>query len=167
MAGRLTALGRTQELLSRTCNEGIDLTTMVRDELSAKASESEYEIKGPEVAISPKAAEVLGLAVHELATNALKYGALSEHGGRIAVSWHVVPRDGQSWLRMHWSEKRAHPLAKPERSRRGFGTELIERRIPYELHGFSHAAIDQNGAQCSIEFPLQNCRSVLDTKVPS
>jgi len=167
MAGRLLALGRTQELLSRTSNEGIDLATMVRDELSAKASESEYEIEGPEVSISPKAAEVLGLAVHELATNALKYGALSEHGGHVAVSWHVVPRDGQAWLRMDWSEKRAHPLAKPERSRRGFGTELIERRIPYELHGLSHVAIDQNGAQCSIEFPLRNGRSILDTSAPS
>jgi signal transduction histidine kinase len=166
MAGRLMALGRTQELLTRS-NEGVDLASMIVNELSAKAREEEYEIEGPQVAISPRAAEVLGLAVHELATNALKYGALSEEGGRVRISWHVAPRDSQPWLQVDWAEKRAHPLAKPERSRRGFGTELIERRIPYELHGLSQVAIDQNGAQCRIEFPLQDGASILETKAPA
>jgi signal transduction histidine kinase len=166
MGGRLMALSRTQALLTRDGNAGVDVSNIVRDEMSAQARAGDYEIDGPEVVISPKAAEVLGLAVHELATNSLKYGALSEAGGRVSASWRVVPRNGESCLSFDWSERRAHPLQKPAPSRRGFGTELIERRIPYELGGVGHLTIDGSGAHCHIEFPLRSGASILETDAP-
>jgi two-component sensor histidine kinase len=166
MGGRLMALSRTQALLTRDGNAGVDVSDIVRDEIGAQAHLGEYEIDGPKVVISPKAAEVLGLAVHELATNSLKYGALSEHGGQVSASWRVTPRDGESYLSFDWTEKSAHPLLKSAPSRRGFGTELIERRIPYELGGVGHLTIDGSGAHCHIEFPLRSGASILETDAP-
>lgn len=168
LSGRLMALARTQALLTRAANRAVDVATIVRDEISAHGqSDGEYAINGPEVSIAPKAAEVVRLAIHELATNALKYGALSQPGGRVSVSWRVMPRDGERWLIFQWSENPAHPMKQVEPVRRGFGTELIERRIPYELHGAGQLTIDARGAQCAIEFPLRPGASVLETDAPA
>src|SRR5262249_44427273 len=77
MGGRLVALARVQALLTRSANLGVDVATIVHDELRAQVDRSQYGMSGPHVIVAPKAAEVLALAVHELATNALKYGALA------------------------------------------------------------------------------------------
>jgi two-component sensor histidine kinase len=167
LSDRLMALARTQALLTRATSGGVDVAMIVRDEVSAQGhSDGEYEINGPEVWIAAKAAEVLGLAIHELATNALKHGALSQPSGRVSVSWRVMPRDGERWLIFQWSENPAHPMKQVEPARRGFGTELIERRIPYELRGVGQLTIDAKGAQCTIEFPLRPGTSVLQTDAP-
>jgi signal transduction histidine kinase len=166
MDGRLMALARTLGLLTRDGSAGVDVADVVRDEISAQAHAGDYQIDGPRVVISAKAAEVLGLAVHELATNSLKYGALSGNGGCVSASWQVMPRDGESWLSFDWSEKRAQALQKTASYRRGFGTELIERRIPYELGGEGHLTIDGCGARCHIEFPLRTGASILETDAP-
>jgi signal transduction histidine kinase len=167
MDGRLMALSRTVELLTRDGEAGVDVSDVIRDEISAQANAGEYEIDGPRVVISPKAAEVLGLAVHELATNSLKYGALSGADGCVSASWQVMPRNGESWFSFDWSEKRAQERKKPAPFRRGFGSELIERRIPYELGGVGHLTIDGSGAHCHIEFPLRSGASILETDTPT
>jgi len=167
MDGRLMALSRTVGLLTRDGEAGVDVSDVVRDEISAQARAGEYEIEGPRVVISPKAAEVLGLAVHELATNSLKYGALSGADGCVSASWQVLPRDGESWFSFDWSEKRAQAPQKTAPFRRGFGTDLIEFRIPYELGGVGHLTIDGSGAHCHIEFPLRSGASILETDVPT
>ena len=78
LEGRFRALARTQALLTRTANAGVDLATLVREEIRGQAEhDDQYRLSGPELLLAPKAAEVLTLAVHELATNALKYGALA------------------------------------------------------------------------------------------
>jgi two-component sensor histidine kinase len=166
MDGRLMALSRTVELLTREGEAGVEVSDVVRDEISAQAHAGEYEIDGPRVVISPKAAEVLGLAVHELATNSLKYGALSEPDGCVSASWQVMPRDGESWFSFDWLEKRAQGTQKAVPFRRGFGTELVERRIPYELGGLGRLTIDGSGAHCHIEFPLRSGASILETDAP-
>jgi len=168
LSGRLMALSRTQASLTRTASGGVDVASIVRDEISAQGHrDGEYEINGPEVLIAPKASEVLGLAVHELATNALKHGALSRPGGRVSVSWRLMSRDREDWLSFHWSESLTHSRKQVQAARPGFGTELIERRIPYELHGAGSLRIDANGAQCTIEFPLRPGASVLETDEPA
>jgi len=160
-------MARTQALLTRTLKGGVNLTTLVREELSGQAFEQgEYKLQGPEVVISPKAAEVLNLAIHELATNALKYGAFSEPNGQVSVNWEIASRNGDSWLSFHWSEKRARPVPPATSPRPGFGTELIERRIPYELRGVASLKFDGGGALCKIEFPLRDRASVLETELP-
>jgi PAS domain S-box-containing protein len=170
LAGRLLALSRVQALLTRSGNASVGLRGIVVDEVGVQAQhEGQYEIEGPKVEISPKAAEVLTLAIHELSTNALKYGALSVPHGKVTVRWAVADKEGTPWLSLDWREEGApeRPASEPDKPRRkGFGSELIEGRIPYELKGRGKLVIPPGGAQCHLEFPLQSGASVLETGAP-
>ena len=161
--GRLAALARTQVLLTRSPGAGVDLEGLVRDELLAQvADEHRIVIEGPEILLAPKAAEVMTLAVHELATNATKYGPLSGGHGQIDIRWTVAPRDGTDWLDFKWSESGVTIAAAAPR-RAGFGVVLIEQRVPYELMGSGALTFAPGGIQCEIAFPLIPIRSVLQT----
>jgi two-component sensor histidine kinase/ActR/RegA family two-component response regulator len=169
MTGRLTALARTQALLTRAANAGADLVTIVRDEIAAHAQhQSQYELTGPKIVLSPKAAEVITLAMHELATNALKHGAFSAAGGHVTVSWHVESRGPHPWVVLDWVERGtpARAARHPSAARRGFGSQLIEERIPYELRGIGQLRVEPGGARCHLEFPLKSGTSVLETDAP-
>ena len=168
MTGRLMALARTQALLTRAVDFGVEMGTMIREELSAQAhQESQYDISGPELMISPKAAEVLSLAVHELATNAMKYGAFSVPEGRVVVTWKVFRAEGEDVLRLDWVEHRPIAADWLQPTRKGFGSQLIEQHIPYELGGQGELEIRPQGAQAWIEFPLQPGASTLETDAPA
>lgn len=121
---------------------------------------------GPEITLSPKAVEVLTLAFHELSTNALKYGALTEKEGRISVKWSLFDKGGKTWISIDWMEEGGPPSPSPPPTRRGFGSELIEARIPYELRGTGQVKIEPGGARCKIEFPLREAESILETDAP-
>ena len=167
--GRLLAMARVQALLTRAANVSVGIRSLVHDEVSVQAQhEGQYVLDGPEIALSPKAAEVLTLAIHELATNALKYGALSVQDGTVTVRWATFEQRGRTWLGLDWSEAGAPiQVASPDRPRRrGFGTELIEGRIPYELKGKGTVAIAPEGARCRLEFPLTGGASILETGAP-
>jgi two-component sensor histidine kinase/CheY-like chemotaxis protein len=167
--GRLMALARTQTLLTRAANAGVEFATIVNDELGAQAQHpGQYELSGPRITLSPKAAEVMALAVHELATNALKYGALSIANGHVHATWRLVRRGETPWLSFDWSERGTPVRAgrQMQMARRGFGTELIEERIPYELRGHGQLSIGPKGAQCHLEFPLTSGASILGTDAP-
>jgi PAS domain S-box-containing protein len=169
LAGRLMAFSRVQTLLTRVANSGAALIDIVRDELTAQAIDAErYVLAGPDVILSPKAAEMLTLAIHELTTNALKYGVLSAPDGSVAVSWATFERGGKPWFSLDWIENGApeRPSLDPPMPRRGFGSELIERRIPYELDGWGRLDITPGGARCQLEFPLQESTSILETGAP-
>jgi PAS domain S-box-containing protein len=154
LEGRIAALARTQSLLARGADAGIDLEMLIREELLAQAAdETRLEIEGASILLSSKAAEALTLAVHELATNATKYGALAQ-GGSISVTWTIEARDeGGDWLRLHWVERGVRVLA-PSPRRRGFGTDLIEARIPYELAGEGRLEFLPGGLDAEICIPL-------------
>jgi two-component sensor histidine kinase len=162
LEGRIDSLARTQVVLSRNPGKDVDLEDLLRDELLAQsADEDRIEIKGPPVRLPPKAAEVLTLALHELATNALKYGALCDGAGRVAIIWRVETRDGQRWLRLSWTETGVRVLGAAPR-REGFGTELITKRVPYELSGKGVFAFQPGGMCSTIEFPLRPGASILE-----
>lgn len=170
MMGRLLAFARVQALLTRAANVSVGVATIVHDEVSVQAQhEGQYLLDGPDVALSPKAAEVLTLAIHELTTNAMKYGALSAPTGRVTVRWSTFEKRGGPWLAFDWTEvgapARPTPLPDVPR-RRGFGSELIERRIPYELRGRGSLTIEPGEARCHLEFPLKEGASILDTGAP-
>jgi len=162
LEGRITAMARTQELLTREVGAGVDLQNYILDELEAQAADPcRFTIAGPDVSLPAKPAEVLALAVHELATNSVKYGALSANDGRIDVRWGLLQGDDAPRLSFIWSESGVEMKEPP--SRRGFGRELITERVPYELQGIGTMEFTGNGVTATIEFPLIDSASSLQT----
>jgi PAS domain S-box-containing protein len=165
--GRLASLARTQIMLTRATGVGVGLEALIREELLAQNADSAaVTLEGPEIQLAPKAAELLTLAVHELATNATKYGALAKPGASLDVRWSVEPRsDAASWLHLVWCEHGVSMVAgQPRRS--GFGTELIRRRVPYELKGFGEITFRPGGVRAEVSFPLVPGSSLLATDLP-
>ena len=165
LEGRLLALARVQALLTRHANAGGSLRDVIESEVATQAHHgSQFTLTGTQITLSPKAVEVLTLAFHELATNALKYGALSTPTGRLSVTWTPFKKRDRSWLALDWVEDGAPP--REPSTRRGFGIELIEGRIPYELGGRGTITIGEGGARCHLEFPLKDGGSILETDAP-
>ena len=151
---RLAALGRVQSLVSGAMDDHIDLGDIIRLELQAVgAADDKVSVSGPPVALGFELVQTLGLAVHELATNAVKYGALKEGQGRLEVSW-SVQTNGQSVpnLLLNWKESGVPKLSKP--SRKGFGRDLIERALAYTLLAKTKLSFGEDGILCRIELPL-------------
>ena len=164
LEGRISALARTQALLTREIGRGVDLQNLVLDELEAQAAlPGRYTVKGDDVSLAPKAAEVLTLAIHELATNAVKYGALAQGDGRIEIGWTIEDGAGvgPAWMRFTWTEFGVTLDDGPRRE--GFGTELITGRVPYELKGEGRMEFRETGVAATIRFPLVPGASVLQT----
>jgi two-component system, chemotaxis family, CheB/CheR fusion protein len=160
--GRIEAFSRVQAALTRDPRAGVDLKTLVTAELRAHGAQDrkQVSIDGPQILLKPKAAELFALAIHELATNAVKYGALSAASGRIDVAWAIDGADGQPQLAFRWSESGVRPASVPSR-RSGFGTELIERTLAYDLNGKATLRLDPHGLQCAIAIPVTD-RLLLD-----
>jgi two-component system CheB/CheR fusion protein len=152
--GRLDTLARTHGVFTRTGVTGVDMEDVIRDELVAVAArEEQIEIDGPAVRLRREAAEAIALALHELTTNAVKYGALSEPNGRLAVRWRVLNTGRGRKLMLDWREDGVRVLdTAPSRS--GFGRELIERGLPYELGASTSLEFARGGVKASIELPL-------------
>jgi two-component sensor histidine kinase len=124
---RLHAMARAQDLLVARNWEGAQLTDLVRSQMAPFTEDvsARIEMKGPEIELRPDAVHSLTLALHELATNAAKYGALSNPDGRVHVAWSVVKGDGTDFLRFRWEEHGGPPVAQP--ARRGFGSAVLEQ----------------------------------------
>lgn len=162
LIGRLQAMGRTQSTLTRLPGKKVDLAELVREELLVHAANEERCIvEGPDVALSPHAAEILTLAIHELATNSIKYGALGDKG-YIRIVWKTVTKDNKTWVQLRWQETSPKNGITPER--KGFGSRLIEERIPYELHGEGRLNVHDTGVLAELSFPLAEGSSILETR---
>lgn len=168
LSGRVMSLARTQALLTRAGNVGIDLRGLLNDELSSTAyGEGRFLLHGPAVMVPPKAAEVMSLAIHELATNALRHGALRDPDGRLDVTWELrEDAQMQRWVDLRWVETHATRAGWQPPARRGFGTSLVEDRIPYELEGEGHLQVAADGTEACISFPLRHRDSILQTDAP-
>jgi PAS domain S-box-containing protein len=156
--GRLDSLARTQVVVTQSATGMVDLESLVRDELlSVGAGDGPYlRITGPDVKLQSKAAEMLGLAVHELTTNALKYGALSTAKGKIDILWSVNSGyGGEDRLDFIWEEQGVPAISLPP-SRRGFGRELIEDALPYSLAAKTELQFRGGGIRCVISLPLRD-----------
>lgn len=167
LEGRITAMARTQALLTRGAGVGVDLDGLIRQELLTHAvAEERLTISGDAVTLPPKAAEVLTLAIHELTTNALKYGALGQPDGHLNVFWSRERNGEKDWLRLTWQEHGVSviPAAGPRRI--GFGTELITKRVPYELRGQGSVDVQRDGICCTIAFPLAQGESIFQSDSP-
>jgi PAS domain S-box-containing protein len=153
--GRISALGRTESLVARDPHRGVDLEFLVAEELMAHGAreDDQVSINGPEVRLQPRVAETFGLAVHELATNALKFGALAVPEGRIAVTWRVEEAEGDPHLVFEWVETNVRVVA-PAPRREGFGTELLESTIAYELAATASLSFGPGGLRYAMKVPL-------------
>ncbi|MGE5158644.1 MAG: CheR family methyltransferase, partial [Gemmatimonas sp.] len=152
--GRLNAFARTQALVTRDPEGGVDLEYLVAEELMAyNAREGEQvRISGPPIRLQPKPAETFALAIHELATNAVKYGALSQPSGRIDVTWHIVEAGSPPELIFEWRERGGPAVSPPQR--KGFGTEMLERTLAFEFKAKTSLQFNPSGVQCTIAIPL-------------
>jgi two-component system CheB/CheR fusion protein len=160
--GRLTTLSRTQNVFARTGDVMVDLEEMVRDELLALAAgdDEQVEISGPTIQLREQAAETFALALHELATNAVKYGALATPNGKVSIQWRLLNTKGGQRLALEWRESGVTALdLNPDR--RGFGRELIERGLPYELGAATSLTFEPGGVRALIELPINEDTAVV------
>lgn len=162
LIGRLQAMGRTQSTLTRSPGRSVDLSELVREELVVHAVQPDMcHVEGPEVALSSQAAEIVTLAIHELATNSVKYGALGDTG-YIRIVWSTSEKEEKTWVSLRWQE--TAPRGRTRNNRKGFGRRLIEERVPYELEGQGSFAIHDTGVLVQLDFPLTDAGSILDTR---
>ncbi|WP_022681721.1 HWE histidine kinase domain-containing protein [Sphingobium bisphenolivorans] len=154
--GRLGALARTQVIVARTAAGMVDLQDLIRDELLSVGVHDgpNVRIGGPDILLSSNVAETLGLAMHELVTNALKYGALKVDGARLDISWSIDLDQGRpNRLHLRWVEQGV-PAIVLHPARDGFGRELIEQALPYRLGAETMLEFRGGGIRCSISLPL-------------
>lgn len=133
---RITALAANQDLLTKSNWSGATVDAICRSQMLhvVDPSDGRVEFDGPEgLMLKPSAAEALGLAIHELATNAMKYGALSSETGKVTLRWGLVQDDGKQRLDIEWRESGGPPVSRP--SHKGFGTAIITRNPEMALRG--------------------------------
>jgi PAS domain S-box-containing protein len=149
---RIRALAQTHNRLAETNWSGVSFQALLLDELAPYFREdgSNVRVSGPPVQFHAKGALTLGMALHELATNAAKHGALSSKCGSVDVAWHVDPLDRQLWIR--WTET-GGPIVQPP-ARSGFGRLLLERALASDLGGDVQLDFDEDGLKCAIAIPL-------------
>lgn len=162
---RLRALAGTQDLLVAENWTTVTLDALIRNQVGHYMGESvgRMRIEGPTVHLSPEATQALGLALHELATNAAKYGALSNDAGLVSVAWNVTSRGGQAMLDLAWRETGGPPVHPPERS--GFGRIVIERNVALALDADVSVEFHAAGLVARFVIPLRRLTATLDDPV--
>jgi PAS domain S-box-containing protein len=152
---RLIALSRAHDVLTRENWDGANLREIVRQAIEPyrRQEDDRFVIKGEAVRLPPRMALALAMALQELATNAVKYGALSSDTGRVEVAWAVERTGAAPRLKLRWRESGGPPVAPP--SRRGFGSRLIERSLARDLSGGVSLEFAPEGLVCTIDAPVQ------------
>jgi two-component system, chemotaxis family, CheB/CheR fusion protein len=150
--GRITAITRAHSLLTNRAAPGAGtLRHVIRTELEPYRGRA-LSIEGPDLVLSPKAGLSLAMAIHELASNAAKYGSLSNSNGGLSITW-AVTEAPERRLRLTWRESGGPPVAGPP-IRRGFGTTLIERSMTYEWGAKVERTFAESGVVCTLDLPF-------------
>jgi PAS domain S-box-containing protein len=151
--GRLIALSKAHDLLTRHQWTGVHLHDLVAQELAPYDGDGARTVtSGPAVTLTPNTAVSLGMALHELATNAAKYGAFANDSGRVEVRWALTPQESSTLLHLRWLELAGPPVLKP--TRQGFGSRLIQRGLSRELNARVSLDYAASGVTCTFEIPL-------------
>jgi PAS domain S-box-containing protein len=152
--GRIKSMATTHELLSGRRWQGLSLGELIDRELEPYATGSNVTAEGPDVVLQAEAGQALAMVVHELITNAAKYGALSVQQGRVAVRWRLVPENGTgAHLALDWQES-GGPVVEPS-ARIGYGTSVIRDLVPYELGGAAELGFPPEGVRCRMQIPVR------------
>jgi two-component system CheB/CheR fusion protein len=154
MEDRIAAIARAHSLVIQKGVRGeVSLHELITTELAPYDRRGcNIEISGDDVTLTPKAGFALAMAIHELASNAAKYGSLSTHAGRLTVAWKSTGEAANRNLHMTWAEAGGPPVKLP--SRRGFGSKLIERSLIYEFDAVVNPEFKEAGLRCTIDIPL-------------
>jgi two-component system, chemotaxis family, sensor kinase Cph1 len=147
--GRLEAMAKAHNLLSKSRWQGAELSVLLRAMLAAYGNR--IALSGPPVRLGPKMTQTLGMAVHELATNAAKHGALSDPAGKVALTWRLEG-EAERRLVLDWRERGGPRASQPER--RGFGLTFIERSLAHEFGGVVEVDLAQEGLHCRIDVAI-------------
>jgi two-component sensor histidine kinase len=150
---RLYALGVAQDLLIRGHWTGADCRALIESAVNAFQSKSldQFEITGDEILITSGPALSLSMVMHELCTNAVKYGALSVPAGRVSISW-TISNDEPKRFVLKWIESGGPVVQEP--GRKSFGSQLIERALPGQLRGEARLLFQPHGLTCDVNIPL-------------
>ncbi len=151
--GRIQSMAAAHSLLSQSRWGGVGLTDLIRRQLAPYTTDANTQIGGPEVMLTAAETQAVAMVIHELVTNAAKYGALSSPDGRVSVSWDRTGADAAAILRITWRELGGPPVTAPVQS--GYGSSLIQDLIPHELGGTIDLVFPLDGACCKIEIPLK------------
>jgi len=153
---RLHALARAHDVLTTRAWQGVGLHEIAREALApfmaGDGGRTRIALDGPEVTLPPNIAVTLSMALHELATNAAKHGALSVPAGDVALQWRQLDDAGKPTVEIDWRESGGPPVQPP--TRRGFGSRLLERGLAAELNGEVLLEFPPAGAHCRIRLPL-------------
>ena len=153
LRGRIQSMAAAQILLSESSWRSVGLDALVRTELAPYTTGTNVKISGTDVMLTSSETQALAKVLHELATNAAKYGALSISGGQISVSWDRKPNGQATLLILEWRERGGPPVATNVQS--SYGTNLIRDLIPHELGGTVDLVFTSEGVSCRIEIPAK------------
>lgn len=156
--GRLCALAKAHGLLIDNACAGADLRNVISEVIGPfheGTTHSRFSIEGPQFWLHPKAVVTFSMALHELATNSVKYGALSSETGSVELSWGVSRDEGQTF-ELTWVESGGPPVEMPRR--RGFGSRLLEQGVAQEIGGQVRMLFAREGLVCTINAPLDEIR---------
>jgi PAS domain S-box-containing protein len=152
--GRILSMANTHALLSRGRWLGVHLADLVRRELAPWVGEGNAIVEGPDIVLTADATQSLAMVLHELVTNAAKYGALSMPSGHVSVRWdRQLNGNALAGLVMEWQEADGPPVVAPIRS--GYGTSVIQDLVPYELGGAVDLSFAADGVRCMIAIPCR------------
>jgi two-component sensor histidine kinase len=164
LEGRIRALSATHDLLTNSQWGSTPVRSVISAELAPYSRNlgPVIEMHGPHVELAPNDALSLGLAIHELATNAAKYGALGQPGGKLTIEW---TRIGEDLARISWREDGGPPV--PAQRTRGFGMELIERIVANELQNPVEMDFHPDGVRCTLTVPVRKSNPFAIREVPA
>jgi len=165
LAQRLTALGEAHAVLAEGSRGGASARAAIEAVLSPfRSLGGRISIEGPPIDLPPRQALSLGMAINELATNAVKYGALSGDRGRVAITWTIGTPGSEDDFRIVWQEQGGPGVTVPKR--RGFGTRLIERAFAGDFRGKVEFDYQPEGLRCELSTAMKNIRTDEDTTQP-
>jgi PAS domain S-box-containing protein len=151
--GRLQSMAAAHGLLSKEAWQGVGLATLVKSQVAPYSSGTNVKLSGVDLILPAAETQALAMVLHELITNAAKYGALSTPGGEISASWNQRTNGNGASLMFEWREHGGPDVA--SESPTGYGTNLIRELVPHELGGVVNLVFAPEGLRCTIEIPLE------------
>jgi two-component sensor histidine kinase len=153
---RLITLSHAHDILVQTSWVSASIKDVIEGALAPhRSSQNRINVSGPEMLLPPKPALAIALAVHELATNAMKYGSLSNNEGSVRIVWGANADGAEPSFRFDWVERGGPRVVEPEQSKRGFGTRLIERMLKNDFDGEVLLDFKTTALVCTLSAPLK------------